>query len=264
MEVEEKNELVEVGNNEVDGEGKPEKKRKLHKYFRTHAHRNPLSDGNYEVPISPALAQWDHLYSAYFKEGSTPDQWTHQIVNADVGCGYGGLLEALGKLYPEKLSLGIEIRPKVVEYVEQRIEKLRNNNANEVANYQNCAVFNTNAMKFLPNYFFKGQLEKIFFLFPDPHFKPKCHRRRIINSTLLAEYAYVLAIGGKIYTISDVLELNQWMVKHLMAHPLFELVSDEENNVDEVVPFVYNSSEESKKVDREGRSKYLAVFRRIA
>lgn len=215
MEVEENKDLQEINKIETEAgesEGKPEKKRKLHKYFRTHAHRNPLSDGNFEVPLSPSHAQWDHLYPAYFKPGSTPDQWTHKIVHADVGCGYGGLLEALGKLYPDKLSLGIEIRSKVVEYVEQRIEKLRAKHANEVVNYQNCAVFNTNAMKFLPNYFFKGQLEKIFFLFPDPHFKAKCHRRRIINSTLLAEYAYVLAVGGKIYTISDVLELHQWMV----------------------------------------------------
>ena len=26
-------------------------------------------------------------------------------------------------------------------------------------------------MKYLPNFFRKGQLEKMFFLFPDPHFK---------------------------------------------------------------------------------------------
>ena len=40
------------------------------------------------------------------------------------------------------------------------------------------------------------QLEKMFFLFPDPHFKEKNHRRRIITSALLAEYAYVMAVGG--------------------------------------------------------------------
>ncbi len=32
--------------------------------------------------------------------------------------------------------------------------------------YQNASAIRTNAMKFLPNYFRKGQLEKIFFLFP--------------------------------------------------------------------------------------------------
>jgi tRNA (guanine-N7-)-methyltransferase len=239
------------------------KKRKLHKYFRTHAHRNPFSDGNYDVPISPDQMNWQPLYPAYFQANTPFELWTHQVVNADIGCGYGGLLVSLAKLYPEKLSLGIEIRPKVVEYVQQRIEKLQEQNAKEEANYKNCAVFNTNAMKFLPNYFFKGQLEKLFFLFPDPHFKKQNHRRRIINSTLLAEYAYVLKVGGKLYTITDVLDLHQWMYKHLAEHPLFELIGDEENAGDDVVPFVQTASEESKKVDRSGGSKYLAVFRRI-
>ena len=50
-------------------------------------------------------------------------------------------------------------------------------------------------MKYLPCYFEKGQLTKMFFLFPDPHFKKSKHKWRIINETLLAEYAYVLAEG---------------------------------------------------------------------
>lgn len=33
----------------------------------------------------------------------------------------------------------------------------------------------------------------MFFLYPDPHFKKSKHKWRIINKTLLAEYAYVLA-----------------------------------------------------------------------
>ena len=47
-------------------------------------------------------------------------------------------------------------------------------------------------MKYLPNFFRKGQLSKMFFLFPDPHFKKAKHKWRIINETLIAEYAYVL------------------------------------------------------------------------
>jgi tRNA (guanine-N7-)-methyltransferase len=35
----------------------------------------------------------------------------------------------------------------------------------------------------------------MFFLFPDPHFKKAKHKWRIINDTLLAEYAHVLAVG---------------------------------------------------------------------
>ena len=45
----------------------------------------------------------------------------------------------------------------------------------------------------------------------DPHFKGANHRRRIIQTSLLAEYAYCLAPGGLLYTITDVEELGEWM-----------------------------------------------------
>lgn len=72
--------------------------------------------------------------------------------------------------------------------------------------YENVGVLRGNAMKFLPNFFDKGQvrplsslrlrnfkfadrrpplsfhqLSKIFFLFPDPHFKARKHKARIIS-----------------------------------------------------------------------------------
>ena len=85
----------------------------------------------------------------------------------------------------------MEIRVKVSDYVRDRIEALRKQNPGE---YENVACLRSNAMKFLPNFFHKGQLEKMFFLFPDPHFKKAKHKWRIINDTLLAEYAYVLKV----------------------------------------------------------------------
>ena len=35
----------------------------------------------------------------------------------------------------------------------------------------------------------------MFFLYPDPHFKKAKFKHRIINYTLLAEYAYCMEIG---------------------------------------------------------------------
>lgn len=46
----------------------------------------------------------------------------------------------------------------------------------------------------------------------DPHFKVANHRRRIIQPTLLTEYAHIMAPGGWLYTITDVPELGEWMV----------------------------------------------------
>lgn len=57
------------------------------------------------------------------------------------------------------------------EYVKERIAALRRE---QPGAFQNVACARTNAMRYLPNYFGKGQLQKLFFLFPDPHFKASC------------------------------------------------------------------------------------------
>eukprot|EP00271_Cylindrocystis_brebissonii_P013785 TRINITY_DN3405_c0_g1_i2.p1 TRINITY_DN3405_c0_g1~~TRINITY_DN3405_c0_g1_i2.p1 ORF type:complete len:333 (+),score=50.30 TRINITY_DN3405_c0_g1_i2:134-1132(+) len=180
---------------------------------------------------------------------------------ADCGCGFGGLLVQLSPLFPETLMVGFELRDKVSEYVRERVQALR---AQHSGQYGNITAIRTNTMKFLPNYFFKGQLTKMFFLFPDPHFKEKNHRRRIITTALLAEYAYVLAVGGLLYTITDVEELGLWHTQHLSTHPLFEEVSPAELEADPVVRLLATSSEEGLKVARNGGKTFRAVYRRIA
>lgn len=83
-------------------------------------------------------------------------------------------------------------------------------------------------MKYLPNYIPKGQLSKMFFCFADPHFKENNHRRRIISSVLLTEYAYFLKPYGRIYTITDVKDLYDWYIEHGTKHPDFRLVPESE------------------------------------
>ena len=68
----------------------------------------------------------------------------------------------------------------------------------------------------------------MFFLYPDPHFKRSKHKWRIISTSLLAEYAFVLAEGGVVYTITDINDLHEWIVLHFSEHPLFVRVPDDE------------------------------------
>jgi tRNA (guanine-N7-)-methyltransferase len=179
---------------------------------------------------------------------------------ADIGCGYGGLLMRLSPMFPTVSMVGMEIRVKVCDYVQDKIMALRAQNPGQ---YDNVCCLRSNAMKFLPNYFKKHQLSKMFFLYPDPHFKRVKHKWRIISKNLLAEYAYVLQPGGYIYTITDVEDLHQWMVKHISEHPLFERLTDDELKADPVVPLLSDSTEEGQKVTRNSGSKYPAVFRRL-
>lgn len=61
----------------------------------------------------------------------------------------------LSDLFPNQLILGLEIRVKVSDYVQDRIRSLR---AAEPGRYQNIACLRSNAMKYLPNFFKKGQV----------------------------------------------------------------------------------------------------------
>ncbi|PYI32936.1 hypothetical protein BP00DRAFT_494236 [Aspergillus indologenus CBS 114.80] len=142
--------------------------------------------------------------------------------------------------------------------------------------YQNITAIRSNTMKFFPNFFAKHQLSKIFICFPDPHFKARKHKARIVSETLNAEYAYALRPGGLLYTITDVEEYHHWVLRHFRegedaaavdgaagtVKELFERLTDEELARDPCVRVMSEETEESKKVTRNKGNKYVAVFRR--
>ena len=191
-----------------------------------------------------------------------PAQISQDVTVADIGCGVGGLLIALAPTMPDALILGLEIRVSVTHFVEDRIKALRAQNQ-DTGLYRNVGVLRANTMKFLPNFFRKAQLEKVFICFPDPHFKARKHKQRIVSTTLGSEYAYVVRPGGVVYTITDVPDLHEWMVQHFEAHPSFERVKEEEQEADPCVGIMRTETEEGKKVERHKGQKHVALFRRL-
>ncbi|KAL9050912.1 MAG: hypothetical protein Q9162_006339 [Coniocarpon cinnabarinum] len=164
--------------------------------------------------------------------------------------------------------------------------------------YNNISVLRTNAMKFLPNFIQKAQLSAIYLCFPDPHFKARKHKARIVSAALLSEYAYVLRPGGLVYIITDVEDLFEWMRSHFAESELFARVDvkgeqdiaretkgrdvkqaggedvDEREveekrdggtlNDEEQIGWdiMHHETEESKKVTRFSGKKFAAVWRR--
>jgi tRNA (guanine-N7-)-methyltransferase len=241
---------------------KPQKK-----FYRQRAHCNPLSHNDtLDYPIRPSDIDWTKEHYPNLSKGVVPTV-------LDVGCGFGGLSMALATLLPDQVILGLEIRAKVTEYVRLRIIHARQ----EENTHHNCSVLRTNSMKVLPNYVAPSTVEKLFFCFPDPHFKKKNHPRRIVTDRLLSQYAFVLKPDvGRLYCITDVKELHEWHVAQCDKHPLFERIllcngkdetethpsySDAMN--DPCVQAMRTETEESQKVERNKGEKYFAVYRRI-
>eukprot|EP01069_Polyplicarium_translucidae_P002355 Polyplicarium_translucidae@DN2008_c0_g1_i1.p2 len=251
--------------------------------YRQRAHCNPLSDTLMSSPTSPDCVDWSvHFPSFFNREEDTTlrlNTFDHPIeygeicddaVNGrigprpeilDVGCGFGGLLAALSPQFPSTLILGLEIREKVATYVGRRIQTLRQTQPGE---FCNVSVVRTNTMKFLAKYIRKAQLTKMFFCFPDPHVKRSNWRRRIINPSLLSQYAFFLRDGGMLYTITDVHDLHLWMSNCCTEHPLFERVHADELVNDEAFQAIHSVTEEGQKVSRNQQAMHAAVFRRIS
>ena len=178
--------------------------------YRMRAHCNPLSDMSILYPISPSQIDWSYHYGLLFENSLSKNKLcmnntkkylinyssikvnmpevTHfeipqnlpRVNILDIGCGFGGLLFGMSPYLKEgEIALGLEIRDKVTNYVTDRISVIRQNSCGEGAS--NISVVRTNAMKVILNYFRKGQIERMFFCFADPHFKKYTHRRRIIK-----------------------------------------------------------------------------------
>lgn len=264
---------------------KVEKPRKA--LYRQRAHCNPLSDAIFAYPLTPDHVDWAQYYPSFFPDAKVPlgtlavNTSTHPVVYPDnpvdasrngslansprpeildIGCGFGGLLLHLSELYQDKLSLGLEIREQVSNYVGERIKAARLSNP---ATCMNASIVRTNSMKYLVNYIRKGQCSKIFFCFADPHFKKSNKRRRVIHDSLMSVYAYILQTGGTLYFITDVKDLFDWMEGCCdRAHALFEKVPTEELERDPVLPCMKTGTEEGKKVERNGQPVWYAAYRR--
>ncbi|XP_066193572.1 tRNA (guanine-N(7)-)-methyltransferase isoform X2 [Sylvia atricapilla] len=195
------------------------------RFYRQRAHSNPLADHTLHYPPRPQDMDWASLFPTFFPPDAPPGTPPARVEFADVGCGYGGLLVALAERFPQTLSLGLELRGKVAAFTRARIRALR---AAQPGRFGNVACVRGNAMKHLPHFFRRAQLSKLFFLFPDPHFKRTKHKWRIISPAMLAEYGYVLRPGA--------------------ADPL--------------VPLLPSVTEEGQKAQRAGRPPCAAVFRR--
>jgi tRNA (guanine-N7-)-methyltransferase len=222
--------------------------------FRQRAHCNPLSDRDIPYPLSPDVVDWTTHYPILSQPNHGIPEPHPTIL--DIGCGYGGLSFQMSKREPSKLVLGFEIRITVMTYVQKKVEALRQSGTGH-----NVSVQWANTMRTLMRYIHGNTIEKIFILFPDPHFKKRKAKWRIISPQLMDEYAFIMKPNALLYLVTDVQSYFEFAVPIVSAHPLFERLEVPED--DEVLQIAMNATEESRKVTRNGGRKFPAVFRRI-
>lgn len=174
---------------------------------RVRQHVNPLSSRYQE---SVCIPDWHQIYSNL----SLP-------LHLDLGCARGRFLLQMAQTQPEYNYLGIEIRePLVIEANQIAQENNLDNLYYLFANINNSL---TELLTSLP----RNQLKLVSIQFPDPWFKKKHHKRRVVQTEIVNILYQFLNDDGQIFLQSDVEEIAVEMCDLFLAHPNFKPLKPE-------------------------------------
>ena len=154
-------------------------------------HVNPLSQF-FQLPLSLPSK------SILFKDSHFP-------IHLDIGSAKGEFLIELATKCPEWNFVGLEIREPLVSLCEKKRKKLELNNLK----FLFCNV-NVSLDEWLSDLDY-GQLKRVSIQFPDPWFKRKHFKRRVLKINLLHSIAKAMSKDGEIFVQSDILKLIESM-----------------------------------------------------
>lgn len=141
------------------------------------------------------------------------------ILDFEIGFGRGVFLRHYAKLNPEKSIIAVEIREAMVDILNERLIK---------ENIRNVLPVHASAEICMEDLIPDKSLENIFIFHPDPWFKKRHHKRRVINPKLLNLCGQKLMPKGKIYISTDVLELFEDIQLQFKENPSYQPISDPE------------------------------------
>ena len=154
-------------------------------------HVNPLSKNFFEIDPIPPLNQ-------VFENPKLP-------LHLDIGCASGDFLFELSLKNKNWNYIGIEIREKLVLNANLKIKSRENKNLYfSFGNANN--IFNQSNNKSIINF-----INSISFNFPDPWFKKKHHKRRVIQPKLINLLSNSMKRGSLIFIKTDVRDLFDHM-----------------------------------------------------
>lgn len=170
---------------------------------RIRQHVNPLTfRGEVEVPV------WEEVFARL----DLPRE-------VDVGCAHGDFLLRRASERPDLNLVGLEIRKPMAERVRRKIER---------AGLGNAAVVVCNANTAWRSLFGPSSLQAVYVHFPDPWFKKKHRKRRIMTPAFVEDIARTLAPGGLLRFMTDHGEYAEEVVDLLARAVAFEEVPDPE------------------------------------
>ena len=193
-------------------------------------HVNPLSSNFNQIEIIPPLSEM-------FGDSKLN-------LHLDIGCAAGEFLFDLALLNTRWNYLGIEIREKLVKTAKFKAQE------REIKNLYFAFGNANNILNDLQSEFIFKNLKSISFNFPDPWFKKRHYKRRVIQTEFITILSNSLEKGTLIFIKTDVKELFDYMDCSISSNSYFKTIDKKDFN--------YSGSFNPNKV-KTNREKYVIV-----
>ncbi len=207
---------------------------------RVRQHVNPLSQ-KYQKPIAPP--DWSQVYSR-----------TTQPLHLDIGCARGKFLLQMAQLRSDRNFLGIEIREPLVQEANSKAQQLKLTNLHYL--YGNINISLSVLLESLP----PGILQWVTVQFPDPWFKKRHDKRRIVQPELVNVLARYLLPNTIVFLQSDIQAVAVEMVKYFQQNPHFQ--EQHQKTWLDTNPFPIQTEREKSTLTRQ-KPVYRALFEKI-
>jgi tRNA (guanine-N7-)-methyltransferase len=144
-------------------------------------HVNPLKSDLLEIPNVPRLSPRPGSY-----------------LEVELGSAEAQVLIERAAVAPEATLVGIEIRSEMVKRAERLCGEAGTTNVRNV--FANMSVD-------LDRLFAPRSVRRFHVNFPDPYWKSRQHKRRVVGAGLIGELADLLEPGGEIHVMTDIFDI---------------------------------------------------------
>jgi len=168
-------------------------------------------------------------------------------LHLDIGCARGRFILRMAEVEPAWNFLGVEIREPLVDAANKIVDERELSNLHYV--FCNAMLWLDKLLSEIP----LGRLQIVTIQFPDPWFKKKHAKRRMVNEEMVETIAARLAPEGRAFIQTDIEFLAEEMFELFRANRAFEEMKITEN------PFLIKTERE-KAVESKGLDVYRAVF----
>ena len=202
-------------------------------------HVNPLSINFFEIERIPSLIE---IFG-------NPQLNLH----LDIGCAAGDFLFDLALVNSTWNYLGIEIREKLVKTAKLKVKE------KEIKNLYFAFGNAHNILNDVQSECILKNLKSISFYFPDPWFKKRHYKRRVIQPEFINILANLLRKGSLIFIKTDVKDLFDYMDCTISSNLNFKILEKKDFNFSESFnPNKFKTNRERYAIDNQ-----LDIFERI-